>query len=309
MASQRKALASWSAVSTSSCATLALSSRTALPMAKHMGRQSARYSICGFSTWGTKCLEKAFPGGVVYDWITFSKRSVRLWCLWTPDLGVYWSHQQRTCLKPWTVASALAMGSRRVKVAICWPIARIAGWTSLSAWASVVRRAIGRWLKHSGMPPRVSSSSCFSGATPAGRCPPPAEGLRPTDGRTAAADAPPEEPDCSCFDLGLLALPSPVAWAPCAGAEPAPGFASFAATAAALRFAFFACFCALSSALESFLGASTAALTLHYPLAAVRRYLGQPQPQPQPSASPSRSPLTPDRSDKLCCGIERVKIS
>lgn len=55
-----------------------------------------------------------------------------------------------TFLNATRVASSLVTLSFNVKVAICWPRARTAGWTSLSAFDSVTFLAIGRWLKHSG---------------------------------------------------------------------------------------------------------------------------------------------------------------
>lgn len=59
-------------------------------------------------------------------------------------------HKRPTFLNATRVASSLVTLSFNVKVAICWPRDRTAGWTSLSAFGSVSFLAMGRWLKHSG---------------------------------------------------------------------------------------------------------------------------------------------------------------
>lgn len=51
----------------------------ALPIAIEIGRQDARYSICGERTCEDKCLVREFPGGVVYDSMTCYNQTMLLY--------------------------------------------------------------------------------------------------------------------------------------------------------------------------------------------------------------------------------------
>lgn len=139
-----------------------------------------------------------------------------------------------TFLNATRVASSLVTLSFNVKVAICWPRARTAGWTSLSAFGSVSFFAMGRWLKHSGTTGPVGCLGAGAGVGP---------GFL---GRLAS-----DVVDASCLDLFCF---PPLCLSFVTGAA---GLGS-AALDCSLRAAFSAFFCAFSWAPDSF-GAAGAA--------------------------------------------------
>ena len=173
------------------------------------------------------------------------------------------------------VASSRAMLSRSVNAAICWPTASTAGWTSLCAWDRVMRLAIGRWLKHSGMPLRGSfsrsaaaeASTADAAAAPAA---PGGPGCRARGPVIFAPSAPPLgrgplASSCFPFDFPCFCWPPAAAGTAETAAAVGPPTASLAAITAARRLAFSACFNALSSAPDSFFGVSPpAAATLSF---------------------------------------------
>lgn len=139
-----------------------------------------------------------------------------------------------TFLNATRVASSLVTLSFNLKAAICWPRARTAGWTSLSAFGSVSFFAMGRWLKHSGT---TGPEGCLGAGAGVGA------GFL---GRLASDVA-----GASCFDLFCF---PPLCLSFVTGVA---GLGS-AALDCSLRAAFSAFFCAFNWAPDSF-GAAGAA--------------------------------------------------
>lgn len=139
-----------------------------------------------------------------------------------------------TFLNATRVASSLVTLSFNAKVAICWPMARTAGWTSLSAFGSVSFFAMGRWLKHSGTTGPVGCLGAGAGVE-AGFL-----------GRLASEVAGASCLDLFCFPPLCLSFATGVAGA------------GSAALDCSLRAAFSAFFCAFNWAPDSFAAAGAA---------------------------------------------------
>lgn len=139
-----------------------------------------------------------------------------------------------TFLNATRVASSLVTLSFNVKVAICWPRARTAGWTSLSVFDSVSFFAMGRWLKHSGT---TGPEGCLGTGAGVGA------GFLGRLGSDVA--------DASCLDLFCF---PPL----CFSFEVGAAGCGSAALDCSLRAAFSAFFCAFNWAPDSF-GAAGAA--------------------------------------------------